>query len=402
MKTATMRSSPAFLLANGKQLPADSMQIKYATWGNPKNPAILICPSMSQSAYATDMPDEEDASKVNTGWWRQVVGAGDHFGIDTRKFYVISGAPLGSPFGTTSPITTNPETGEVFGPHFPQITPADMAATQALLLDHLKVDKVLAVVGGSMGGMQSLQFAAMFPDRYERLVSIAGTGQTPPSTVALRSVQRAAVMADPEYKAGLYERGEGPTSGMAVARMCGTIGYRSRSEFDKRFNWTPDQDVEDGKDGSFEVERYLQYQAKKFTSVVNYDANCYLLLSRAMDRMNLGAGFGSLEQGVARFPKGKEALLLSYDTDTLTPAKDMENLSSLLGSRGMHVHFEELKSHYGHDAFLIAREAMPINMRMKAFLEAACVNTTTPGGLTSCVPNGVHEVRTVVKDIHEH
>jgi homoserine O-acetyltransferase len=165
MATGTIRSSPPFLLASGMELPADSMQVKYATWGDPSNPAILICPSMSQSAFAADMPDEQDKSKVKSGWWRQVVGAGDHFGIDTRKFYVISGAPLGSPFGSTSPLTTNPETGEAFGPHFPQITPADMAATQALLLDHLMVDKVLAVVGGSMGAMQALQFATMFPDR---------------------------------------------------------------------------------------------------------------------------------------------------------------------------------------------------------------------------------------------
>jgi homoserine O-acetyltransferase len=163
MKTSTTRSSAAFLLASGRELPADSMQIKYATWGDPSNPAILICPSMSQSAFAADMPDEEN--NVTKGWWRQIVGAGDHYGIDTRRFYVISGAPLGSPFGSTSPLTTNPETGEPFGPHFPQITPADMAATQALLLDHLNVKNVLAVVGGSMGGMQALQFGAMFPDR---------------------------------------------------------------------------------------------------------------------------------------------------------------------------------------------------------------------------------------------
>mmetsp|Transcript_16099 Transcript_16099/g.21153 ORF Transcript_16099/g.21153 Transcript_16099/m.21153 type:complete len:428 (-) Transcript_16099:2520-3803(-) len=381
-----------FLLASGKTIPKESIQIKYSSYGEDplKNkPILLLCPSMSNSVFAMD----EEATAENgaeRGWWRKVVGSGANFGIDIDKFQIICGAPLGSPFGSTSPLTINTDTGNPWGKAFPQVTPQDMAKLQALLLDHLGIEKVFAVIGGSMGGMQSLQFAANFPNRYDRFVSIAATAQTSPATVALRSVQRAAVRTDPEYKDGDYELGQGPKQGMAVARMFGTICYRSPEEFTKRFDWYPTVGVGDVDNVSFEVERYLQYQATKFVSNVNYDANCYLLLSKGMDMMDIGAGTMSFEDGTKRIPNDKQGLLLSYSTDRLTPAEDLERLSETLGRRGVSVHYEVLQSQFGHDAFLIESQAVELNMRLRAFLET---DASIYGG------HGVHNVRALVKEL---
>lgn len=382
-----------FRLMCGRKLPLEALQVRFASFGTPvgseeNKPVVLICPSMSNSVFAMDEV-REDGSQGEKGWWRQVVGPGDEFGIDTNKFHVITGAPIGSPFGSTSPLTTNPSTGKPWGPTFPQITPQDQARVQALLLDLLGIDNVFAVVGGSMGGMQVLQFAANFPDKYERFVSIAATAHTSPGTVALRSVQRAAVMADDHYMDGFYPPGEGPVKGMAIARMFGTICYRSQDEFDERFDWYPE--IDDNCNITFEIERYLRYQAKKFTTVVNYDANCYLLNSKSMDLMDIGAGAGSYEEGASRIPKDKQGLLLSYSTDRLTPAKDLERLSSVLGRNGVKVHFEVLNSRFGHDAFLIEGEAVHLCHRLHAFLET---DTSTYGG------NGVHNIGNLVKDLY--
>jgi len=235
--------------------------------------------------------------------------------------------------------------------------------------------------------MQSLQFAANFPSRYDRFVSIAATAQTSPATVALRSVQRSAVRTDPNYKGGSYETGKGPSQGMAVARMFGTICYRSPEEFTERFDWYP---TVTGDDISFEVERYLQYQASKFVHKVNYDANCYLLLSKGMDMMDIGAGTPSFEDGAKRITQDKQGLLLSYSTDRLTPPQDLERLSEVLGRHGVSVHYEVLQSQFGHDAFLIESQALDLNMRLKAFLET---DENTYGG------HGVHNVRALEKEL---
>jgi len=371
----TLKPGIRFPLSTGRGfLPEGSLHIKYARIGDPKLPAVLLCPSMSNSCFAIDSGDEK-------GWWNGVVGHGPQFGIDLDKFHVICGAPMGSPFGSTSPLT-NKADGTKWRCEFPQITPQDMAHHQKILLDELGIDKVFAVVGGSMGGMQSIQFAALYPEMYDRFVSVASTAHTSPGTVALRSVQRNAVRCDPDFNGGNYE--VNPTMGMGIARMFGTICYRSPTEFDQRFDWYPSMAEVSG-DVSFEVERYLQHQARKFTKGTNYDANCYLLLSQAMDMMDIGQGVGTFEDGCARIPTSKEALLLSYSTDKLTPAHDLERLASVLGSNGLPVHFEILDSRYGHDAFLIEGQSQPLCIRLNAFLG-----------------DGVHGVRQLVKDIFYH
>lgn len=376
-------------LSSGKRLPAGSLRIKYALMGNPDGEKLLLCPSMSNSVFAVDGTDLDGSPQ--RGWWRKVVGHGGDFGIDLDRFRVIVGAPLGAPFGSTSPLTPTSRAPDsaLFRNHFPRITPRDQALHQRLLLRELGVDKVSAVVGGSMGGMQALQFAALFPELYDRFAAIAATAQTSPGTVALRFVQREAVRADPDFHAGEYA--ENPKQGMGVARMFGTICYRSPSEFDGRFDWFPTE-LEHSGQASFEVERYLQHQALKFTTQVNYDANCYLLLSQSMDLMDIGQNVGSFEAGAGRIPADKEGLLLSYSTDRLTPAKDLERLATVLGTNKVPVHFETLESKYGHDAFLVEGEAQAINIRLRAFLH----------GPRSRSGENVDAVHKIVKDMFEH
>jgi homoserine acetyltransferase len=199
-------------------------------------------------------------------------------------------SPLGGPFGSSSPLTLDPRTGRRYKSSFPQITPADQARVQAALLDELGIDRVHAVVGGSMGGMQALCFAALYPSRWNRLVSLCSTGRTSPSTVAIRSVQRAIVEMDPAWNQGNYADGAGPLAGMGVARALGTTYYRSRPEFDARFDWQPrypgSASVTLTNPIRFAVEGYLGHAARTFP--LQYDANCWLLLSRCMDLMDMG------------------------------------------------------------------------------------------------------------------
>lgn len=368
------------LLDYGGEIEEDALHIEYSSWGDPKNPVIAIFPSMSNSCLP--LPSPLDINAKGSGWWSKVVGMGPAFGIDFSKFHVVVGAVLGAPFGTTSPLSRNPKTGIPYGPDFPRITPADMAKVQAMLLDALGIEHCHAIVGGSMGGMQAIQFAAMYPEKYDRMVAIAATAHTSPATVAVRSMQRAAVRADPSFYDGRYTD-KSPNSGLRIARMIGTVAYRSRLEFDSRFSWFPDETTDE-----FEVEQYLKHQADKFTQIVNYDANCYVLLSEAMDRMNLGRGYTSFEEGAARIPNTKEVMLLSYNTDVLTPPEDLERLASVLGSHRIKVHFEVLNSLLGHDTFLAPAEAPPLVFRLKEFL--------------SLEKGGVDRVRRLVMELHDH
>ena len=284
-----------------------------------------------------------DVEGVGPGWWRAVVGSGPQYGIDISRFHVVVPAPIGAPFGSTSPITHmmhGDSSSPIFGSNFPRITPADMADAHAALLDFLGIDRVHAVVGGSMGGMQALQFALRHSSRTGMCAAIATTGHTSPSTVALRSVQRAAIQLD-------------PVLGMGIARKIGTICYRSRDEFDARFDWDFNTET-----SSFEIERYLDHQAHRFVEQVRYDVGCYVALSEAMDLMDLSFGFDSLDEALARWPveQGRDIMLLPYSTDLLMPPAESERLANQWKCNGVNVHFEVLETQLGHDAFLVEHQ----------------------------------------------
>jgi len=363
----------------GEVLPVTHINYSFYNHRASHLPIVYIMPSMSHSAHVlreskySYRGEGAEASPEPPGWWERCVGFGDHFGIDLNKFRVISASPLGGPYGSSSPLTVNPDTSKPYRRAFPQITPADQARAHAQLLDFLGIGKVHAIVGASMGGMQVLEFAAQFPDRYDKFVSICATGQTSPSTVALRSVQRSVVFADPAFKEGYYHPNEGPYSGLGLARMIGTICYRSRPEFDARFDWKANDSHQ------FEVERYLSHQANSFKE--RYDANCYLVLSRCMDLMDLGRGFDSYSEGVLRIPNTKQGMLLPFKSDALIPSKEMVALGSILGANGTQVHVEELDSLFGHDAFL--KEFDDLNPRLKIFLESGVADVRMYSAETS-------------------
>lgn len=264
--------------------------------------------------------------------------------INSSYFRVICPSVLGSPYGATSPRTVNPLTGEMYKTTFPQLTPADMARCHAKLLDDIGIRSVHTVIGSSMGGIQALEFAAMFPDRLDRLIGIACTHQTTPGTVAFRRVQRRAILADPEFNGGNYTP-EVPLEGMKVARELGLTCYRSREEFDARFDWNPTGPMH-FKEATFEVERYMEYQANKFAR--SFDPNCYLLLSKAMDLTNLGRNALNLAEGTSRI--SCNTLIIGIKQDLLIPINEQRNLISILQSYGRNAKLVEVDSKYGHDA----------------------------------------------------
>lgn len=328
-------------LALGGRLEAT--EIRYEEWGDPSAPpekTVMILPALSASCHVRSTGDDP-----TPGWWEGMVGPG--LGIDTDRYRVVCASILGSPYGTTSPVSTNPKTGKRYGKDFPAITPADQARVHARLLDALEIPKVRAVVGASLGGMQVLQFAALFPDRVEKAISISATGKTTPGTVALRRVGRLAILLDPDYKGGEYEPGKGPTRGLAIARELGTICYRSRDEFNQRFRWEP-QPPFGLNDLCFEVEQYLAAQSSRFVN--RFDANCYLTLSRCMDLMDLGAGMPTYADGVLRI--ACPTYIIGVDRDLLIPPSEQQHLAHLLENHGRRVKFELLSSIYGHDSFL--------------------------------------------------
>jgi homoserine O-acetyltransferase len=274
-----------------------------------------------------------------------MVGPGRAF--DTDRWHILCASLIGSPYGSTSPLSTDPATGRPYGPSFPQITPADLARGHKRLLDALGIKRVRAVAGASLGGMQVLHFAAEYPEALDRFLAISTTARTTPHTVALRRIGRQAILNDPAWKSGRYEPGEGPRAGLKLAREIGTILYRSRDEFNARFSHTPVGKFGPA-DHTFEVESYLAAHGERFAP--KFDANCYLLLSKCMDLMDLGAGQPSLEAGFGRIRA--KGLIIGVDRDALTPLEEQQALTKILKEAGRDVRLEVLSSIFGHDAFL--------------------------------------------------
>lgn len=296
--TASTWIKKPFPLSLGGCLP--ELRINYLRVGPTDAPIIYIMPSMSHSALVTSShaPNEPKLK----GWWDQVVGLAESCSIDLQKFQVISASPLGGPYGSSSPVSsrTSDDTS-IYGGDFPLITPADQAMLHYTLLQSLQLANrpLHAVIGASMGGMQALQFAALFPQLVQRLIVLCSTGKTSASTQALRAVQRKIVRADPQYQSGLAP----PTLGLGIARAAGTIAYRSRDEFDVRFSSKPSMDHFYSDFQQFfdahqrgqpltptattsmrvPVEDYLDHQSLRFAELTKFDANCWLRLSECMD-----------------------------------------------------------------------------------------------------------------------
>lgn len=383
-------------MALGGRLPG--FQLAFETWGELSaagDNAILLSTGLSPSSHA-----RSHAGAPEPGWWEAFVGPG--LALDTNRFFVICANVLGGCYGSTGPSSIDPRTGRPYALSFPTLTIDDMARSQRLLTKHLEVRRLHAAIGSSMGGMQALAYAALFPDDVARVVAISAAGRSYPFSIAIRFIQRQAILADPDWKGGNYYGGTPPLHGLRVARELGMISYRGMGEWAARFARDraptappPPTDTEgddDSKRGAesrgaeteasgaptaraelripvrpgaeaahahrfdvdFQVESYLSHAADKFVRV--YDANSYLYISKAMDLFDLGEGQPSYEAGIGRIRA--RCLIVGVPTDILFPMELQEELARILDEQGRDARFEVLESSHGHDSFLIEVEKL--------------------------------------------
>ena len=309
------------------------VNVAYETWGAlnaARSNAVLVLHAFSGDAHAGG----ED------GWWSNMIGPGLAF--DTDRYFVICSNVIGGCRGTTGPGSVDPQTGCPFAMAFPAITIADMVRLQKQLIDHLKIDKLLCVAGGSMGAMLALQWIVSYPDSVVCAIPIAGTARHSAQQIAFNEVGRQAIMADPDWNEGNYYGGQPPARGLSVARMVGHITYMSDESMRQKFG----RRLRDPK--QFEVESYLRYRGSQF--VDRFDANSYLYITRAMDYFDLSEG-GSL--GAAFETVTARLLVISFTSDWLYPSYQSLEVVRALRSRNCDVAYCELPSNYGHDAFLV-------------------------------------------------
>ncbi len=337
----------------------------YGTLSPRKDNAILVCHALSGGAHAAGY--HEGAKKP--GWWDLMIGPGKAF--DTDKYFVISSNVLGSCYGTTGPSSTNPKTGKPFALEFPVVTIRDMVHVQRLLLDHLGVKSLLAVTGGSMGGMQALQWPVSYPERVRSVIGIATTHRHSAQQIAFNEVARQAILADPAWNSGNYYDGEGPRLGLSVARMVGHVTYLSDIGMEKKFGRRLRNRERYGYDFSldFEVESYLRYQGQSF--VERFDANSLLYLTKALDYFDLANGFGSLTEAFRRCRS--LFLLMAFSSDWLYPPAQLRDVAQAIRRCGGDCTYCVINSDYGHDAFLLEYQAQ--DPLIRSFLERASEET---------------------------
>jgi homoserine O-acetyltransferase len=299
------------------------------------------------------------------GWWERMVGPGKP--IDTARFHIICVNVMGSCMGSTGPASMGPE-GKPWGMDFPVITIRDMVRAQVALLDHLGIDKLRAVVGGSMGGMQALSLAANFPERADRILAIATTARHSAQNIAFHEVGRQAIMADPAWQGGAYYgTGQSPDKGLSVARMAAHITYLSEAGLTEKFGRRlQDREAKSfGFDADFQVESYLRHQGISFTD--RFDANSYLYITRAMDYFDLAEEHGGLLADAFADCGDTRFCVVSFDTDWLYPTAESRNIVHALNAVAAPVSFVELSAPFGHDSFLL--ECPALDRVIKGFLE---------------------------------
>jgi homoserine O-acetyltransferase/O-succinyltransferase len=337
---------PALALDCGVTLR--DVEVAYETYGQlnaARSNAILVLHAFSGDAHAAGISRETG----QPGWWSEMIGPGLAF--DTNRYFVISSNVLGGCRGTTGPGSFDPTTGKRYAMQFPVITISDMVRLQKMLVDHLGIKKLLAVAGGSMGGMQALEWAVAYPKSVAAAIPIAASSRHSAQQIAFNEVGRQAVMADPDWNEGNYYDAQPPGRGLAVARMVGHITYMSDASMRQKFGRRLRDKDAFGFDFSvdFEVESYLRYRGSQFVN--RFDANSYLYITKAMDYFDLSAGRPSLaaafDRTTARF------LVLSFTSDWLYPTYQSLETVRALHSRNIDVAFCELNSSYGHDAFLV-------------------------------------------------
>ena len=341
----TFAHSPSELeLESGEKF--GPITLAYETYGklnSEKSNAILIHHALTGDAHAAGFhPGDKDP-----GWWDNMIGPGKAF--DTEHYFIICSNVLGGCKGSTGPASINPVTGRPYGLQFPVITIKDMVNAQRHLIDYLGIDKLLAVVGGSMGGMQALQWVVSYPDRVQSVIPVATTANHSPQQIAFNEVGRQAIMADPNWNEGDYYGKDLPAKGLSVARMVGHITYMSDVSMSEKFGRKFKNTKQPFKfSPEFEVEGYLQYRGDNF--IKRFDPNSYLYITKAIDYFDLSNGTGLREVF-----KGITApfLIIAFKSDWLYPAYQSQEIARACKLAGIDAIYCELNSNYGHDAFLV-------------------------------------------------
>ncbi|TCS18030.1 homoserine O-acetyltransferase [Caulobacter sp. BK020] len=340
-------------LDSGAQL--ENLEIAYRTWGELNadgTNAILICHALTGDQHVAGTHPVSG----KPGWWTRLVGPGKP--IDPAKHFVICSNVVGGCMGSTGPASINPATGKAYGLSFPVITIADMVRAQAMLVEALGVENLLAVVGGSMGGMQVQQWAADYPDKLFSAVIVASASRHSAQNIAFHEVGRQAIMADPDWKAGAYAEGKSrPEKGLAVARMAAHITYLSEPALQRKFGRELQRDgLSWGFDADFQVESYLRHQGASF--VDRFDANSYLYITRAMDYFDLAAAHGGVLAQAFAGARHVRFCVLSFTSDWLYPTAENRHIVRALTAAGCRAAFVEIESDKGHDAFLLDEPVM--------------------------------------------
>ena len=342
----------------------------YGTLSPSRDNVILVCHALSGDAHAAGWSDDPNApttvdgvgaaerGRSGLGWWDGMIGPGKAF--DTDRFHVVCTNLIGSCRGSTGPGSIDPRTGRVYGTDFPVLTVGDMVRAQRMFFRQLGVDRLYAASGGSLGGMQALEWAVQFPDAIERIVPIAATARLGAQGVAWNAIARNAIMSDPDWQGGHYEgTGRRPDRGIKVARMVGHVTYLSDAAMREKFG----RELQEREaysytlsEADFQVESYLRYQADAFAK--RFDANAYLYISRALTYFDLARtyGAGSLERALARV--SAKSLLISFSSDWLYPSRDSAEIERALRANGKRARHEVIDASYGHDSFLLEEARM--------------------------------------------
>ncbi|MDD4587803.1 MAG: homoserine O-acetyltransferase [Heliobacteriaceae bacterium] len=351
-QTFTFAAPPTeMVLESGRRF--GPITVAYETYGElnaERSNAVLIAHALTGDHHAAGK--YHPADKV-AGWWDPLIGPGKPF--DTDRFFVIGVNILGGCSGTTGPASIDPATGRPYGMTFPVYTVRDMVRVQRELLAHLGIDRLLCVAGGSMGGMQVLEWAVTYPEMVDGIIPIATSGRMTAMGIAFNEIMRQTIMLDPGWQNGDYYPGTGPAKGLAIARMLGMVTYRSDESFAVRFG----RRMADTRstvyyrfDNSFEIENYLHYQGEKL--VRRFDANTYLYICKAMDLYDLGRDRGGIEPALSRIRA--KTLFIGVNTDWLYPPRYIIEMADIMARFKQEVAYWELESPHGHDAFLIEFE----------------------------------------------
>ena len=339
-------------LRSGVELgPIDVAYETYGELNEDGDNVVLICHALSGDAHAAGRHSPEDEK---AGWWDCMVGPGKP--IDTNRYFVVCSNCIGGCKGSTGPSSINPETGEPYALDFPMVTIEDMVKVQhALLTEKLGIDRILCVIGGSMGGFQALQWAIDYPDMVDSVGAIATTSRLSAQAIAFDEVGRQAIYSDPNWNNGNYYGGKEPDRGLAVARMIGHVTYLSEQSMHEKFGRRLQDREQVGYDfgpPDFQVESYLRYKGDSF--VRRFDANSYLYLTKAMDYFDLTEDHGSLVDAFGQVDS--KFLVSSFTSDWLFPTSESKTIVKALHANGANATFCEVESDYGHDAFLVANQ----------------------------------------------